>query len=190
MSPLSTALKDGVAKCKPATKDATVAIEVEAIKTKTDFIEFEKVGWLKYFLRGEDPPPWVSALDLSQEFIEGSLFAGGNLSAAGNCVGLAGSLVNAVGVTNYPREVVNHFLTLAPCRWYCAVAGTTGARGDNCDSIVVNSVAAPVVTLSSVVPEFAFARVASAELLDSNCALNFSNQEVKFGASGEVRDLV
>ena len=57
MSPLSAALKDGVAKCKPATKDATVAIEVEAIKTKTDFIEFEKVGWLKYFLRGEDPPP-------------------------------------------------------------------------------------------------------------------------------------
>jgi hypothetical protein len=44
MSPLSKALKDGVAKCKPATKDATVAIEVEARQKKSGFIEFVKVG--------------------------------------------------------------------------------------------------------------------------------------------------
>ena len=44
MSPLSKALKDGVAKCRPATKDATVAIEVEARQKKSGFIEFEKVG--------------------------------------------------------------------------------------------------------------------------------------------------
>ena len=43
--PLSWALKDGVEKCTPATKDATVAIEVEARQKKSGFIEFEKVGW-------------------------------------------------------------------------------------------------------------------------------------------------
>ena len=56
MRPLSWALKVGVAKCKPARKDATVAIEVEARQKKSGFMEFEKVGWLKYILWGEEPP--------------------------------------------------------------------------------------------------------------------------------------
>jgi len=43
MSPLSKALKDGVAKCEPATKDATVAIEVEARQKKSGFIKVGKV---------------------------------------------------------------------------------------------------------------------------------------------------
>ena len=70
--PLSAALKVGVAKCKPATKDATVAIEVEARQKKSGFIEFEKVGWLKYFLGGKIPPgyqPWISATSESRACI-------------------------------------------------------------------------------------------------------------------------
>ena len=41
---------------------------------------------VKVFLWG-GLPPGVSALDLSQEVIEGLHFAGGNLSPSGNCGG-------------------------------------------------------------------------------------------------------